>query len=215
MDLKPRSLEVLVWGATGHARVVLRILADAGHSVVAFVDRDPSVVSPLSGVRVMAPDEVDAWARPRSQRTSYVIAVGGTLGRDRLALASVLDTLGLHPLSVVHEQAWVDTTAKISKGSQVCAMAAVGVDVTIGRQTIVNTNASVDHQSVLGDGVHIMPGATVAGEVRIGAGATIGSNATVLPRLEIGQDAVVGAGAVVTRPVPAGATVIGSPARIQ
>ena len=49
-------------------------------------------------------------------------------------------------------------------------MAAVGVDVTIGRQTIVNTNASVDHESILGDGVHIMPGATVAGEVMIGSG---------------------------------------------
>jgi sugar O-acyltransferase (sialic acid O-acetyltransferase NeuD family) len=193
--------------------VTARILADAGHTVVALVDRDPSVTSPLAGVQVMAPDDVEAWVRARSQSASYVVAIGGTLGRDRLAVASLLEGLGLQPLSVVHERAWVDSTATIGAGSQICAMAAVGVDVTIGRQSIVNTNASVDHQSILGDGVHIMPGATVAGEVTIGSGATIGSNATVLPRLEIGEDAVVGAGAVVTGSVPCGTTVIGSPAR--
>ncbi len=215
MNLGRRRLEVLVWGATGQARVVSRILADAGHAVVALVDRDPSVESPLPGVRVMAPDDVEAWVRARSHPTAYVVAIGGTLGRGRLALASLLEGFGLHPLSVIHERAWVDTTASIGLGSQICAMAAVGVEVAIGRHCIVNTNASVDHQSVVGDGVHLMPGATVTGQVRIGAGATIGSNATVLPRLEIGEDAVVGAGAVVTRSVPGGTTVIGSPARIK
>jgi len=45
-------------------------------------------------------------------------------------------------------------------------------------------------------------------------GASIGGGATILPGVTIGEDAMVGAGSVVTRDVPAGATVIGSPARI-
>jgi maltose O-acetyltransferase len=36
----------------------------------------------------------------------------------------------------------------------------------------------------------------------------------ILPGLTIGDRAMVGAGAVVTRSVPAGATVVGNPARI-
>lgn len=43
--------------------------------------------------------------------------------------------------------------------------------------------------------------------------ASIGSGAVVLCGLRIGEGALVGAGAVVTRDVPAGATVIGNPAR--
>jgi len=45
-------------------------------------------------------------------------------------------------------------------------------------------------------------------------GAKIGANATILPAVEIGEMALVGAGAVVIRDVPAGAVVVGNPARV-
>lgn len=45
-------------------------------------------------------------------------------------------------------------------------------------------------------------------------GASIGTSATILGGVTIGENALVGAGAVVTKDVPAGATVVGNPARI-
>lgn len=45
-------------------------------------------------------------------------------------------------------------------------------------------------------------------------GASIGSGATILCGVTIGAGAMVGAGAVVTKDVPAGATVVGNPARV-
>ena len=44
--------------------------------------------------------------------------------------------------------------------------------------------------------------------------ASIGSGAVILGGVRIGAGALVGAGAVVTRDVPAGATVMGNPARV-
>jgi acetyltransferase-like isoleucine patch superfamily enzyme len=48
----------------------------------------------------------------------------------------------------------------------------------------------------------------------IGRGAKIGANATLLPGVKIGEHALVGAGAVVVSDVPAGAVVVGNPARV-
>jgi len=45
-------------------------------------------------------------------------------------------------------------------------------------------------------------------------GASIGSGATILGGVRIGAEATVGAGAVVVADVPAGATVVGNPARV-
>jgi maltose O-acetyltransferase len=51
--------------------------------------------------------------------------------------------------------------------------------------------------------------------VTIGANVWIGGGAIILPGVTIGDDAIVGAGSIVTRDVPAGATVMGNPARAQ
>ncbi|MBM9593913.1 sugar O-acetyltransferase [Roseitranquillus sediminis] len=51
--------------------------------------------------------------------------------------------------------------------------------------------------------------------VRIGANVWVGGGALFMPGVTVGDDATVGAGAVVTRDVPAGATVVGNPARIR
>ena len=50
--------------------------------------------------------------------------------------------------------------------------------------------------------------------VVIGANVWIGAAALIMPGVTVGDDAIVGAGSIVTRDVPAGATVIGSPARV-
>jgi acetyltransferase-like isoleucine patch superfamily enzyme len=49
---------------------------------------------------------------------------------------------------------------------------------------------------------------------RVCRGASLGSGAVILGGVTIGEGALVGAGAVVTRDVPAGAVVVGNPAKV-
>lgn len=58
-------------------------------------------------------------------------------------------------------------------------------------------------------------GRETARPIRIGRNAWIGGGAIILPGVTIGDDAIIGAGSVVTRDVPAGATVMGNPARLR
>jgi acetyltransferase-like isoleucine patch superfamily enzyme len=84
----------------------------------------------------------------------------------------------------------------------------------MGEACIINTASIVEHESILGMGVHVAPGATVAGCVSIGDYSLIGLGATVLPRVRIGSSVVVGAGSVVTGDVEDGTVVYGVPAKV-
>ncbi|MCL2225557.1 MAG: serine O-acetyltransferase [Defluviitaleaceae bacterium] len=75
---------------------------------------------------------------------------------------------------------------------------------------------------IIGDDVLIYHGVTLGGTGNdkgprhpiVGNNAIIGAGATILGRITIGEGAKIGAGSIVVGDVPAGATVVGEPARI-
>lgn len=206
---------IVIWGARGHALVLLDFLPQAGYRVVAIFDNDPKAVSPVEDVPIYHGERgFSRWlaSQKGSRACSCAIAIGGERGRDRLKIQAKLTSAGLHPATLTHPSAVVAGSAEIDAGSQILAGAVVGPFSRIGRASIINTAASVDHECVLGEGVHIAPGAVLAGCVRVGDCAFVGAGATVLPRTSIGDEACVGAGAVVTRDVSARAVVVGNPA---
>ncbi|MGQ3301145.1 sugar O-acetyltransferase [Reyranella sp.] len=110
-----------------------------------------------------------------------------------------------------------------------------GYNISLGKGVFLNFNCIILDvvQVTIGDRTQIGPGVQIltadhprspaqrrAGlefgrPVKIGADVWIGGGAIVLPGVTIGDEAIVGAGAVVTRDVPAGATVVGNPARVR
>lgn len=209
-------LEVILWGGTGQAKVVRPIIEHYGAKIVAVFDDTPGLPAPFDDVPLYTGWEgFKKWLQSRAHGSEigFCVAIGNPHGRVRLSLHERLTGEGLKPVTIAHPTAWIADNAVIGEGSQILAGAIISNEASIGRQCIINTKASVDHEVVLEDGVEIAPGATLCGDIHVGAGAWVCAGATVLPRLKIGQDAIIGAGAVVTKDVPAGATVVGVPAK--
>lgn len=208
----PRDL--VLWGASGHARVLRELCERTGYRLVALFDNAPEVASPFPDVPVYVGQQGFAqWHASHPGDCAGLVAIGGGRGRERLEIQQWLASQGVAAVTVVHPSAFVAASARLGAGTQVLAQSAVCADARLGASVIVNTRASVDHECLLADGVHVAPGATLAGCVVAERNAFIGAGATVLPRIRIGENAIVGAGAVVTRDVPAGTVVYGNPAR--
>ena len=86
--------------------------------------------------------------------------------------------------------------------------------VQVGKHSIINTGASVDHDCVLGDFVHVSPHATLCGNVSVGEGTWIGAGAVVIPGICIGKNCIIGAGSVVVKDLPDGVKAYGNPCKI-
>jgi sugar O-acyltransferase (sialic acid O-acetyltransferase NeuD family) len=208
--------DLVLWGTTGQAKVLGEFISDLGYRLVAVFDNNPAAVSAFPEVPLYVGEPgFQKWLAggPRGG-TAFLVAIGGSRGRDRLEILTRLKLAGLQPVVVVHPRAYVARHARVGEGGQILANAAVGEGAVLGAACVINTAASVDHDCVLGDGVHVAPGATVAGDVTVGTCSFIAVGAVVLPRLRIGAHTTVGAGSVVTRDLPDGVVAYGNPARI-
>jgi UDP-perosamine 4-acetyltransferase len=207
----PSLRRVLLIGAGGHAKVCLEALLDMGETEVAgALSSDGSGVEGL-GIPVLGTEQDLENVTQRLLVTTFCVAIGDNLTRERIGQRL---TEGGHTITqAVSRFAMVSNTASISPGAQLLAGSVVNASTVIGEGVIVNTNASIDHDCRVGEYVHVGPGAAIGGNVTIGATAFVGLGARVVPGVMIGVGAIVGAGAVVISDVPAGATVVGVPAR--
>jgi len=100
---------------------------------------------------------------------------------------------------------------KISTHSFICSGVRIADRVFVGHGvTFVN---DMYPRACNADGSPKGPGDWTLVETWIEDDAAIGSGATILGGVRVGKGAMVGAGSVVTRDVPAGATVVGNPAK--
>ncbi len=87
--------------------------------------------------------------------------------------------------------------------------------VRIGAQTMLGPNVQIYCAQHHKDAAKRCAGLEIAKPVTIGKRVWIGGAAILMPGVTIGDEAIVGAGSVVTKDVPAGATVVGNPARVM
>ena len=117
------------------------------------------------------------------------------LGRFISHLARWFTGIEIHPGAVIGERVFIDH----------------GMGVVIGETAVVGDGCTIYHGVTLG-GTSLYKGAKR--HPTLGRDVVVAAGAKVLGGFEVGEGAKIGSNAVVIKPVPAGATAVGIPARI-
>jgi sugar O-acyltransferase (sialic acid O-acetyltransferase NeuD family) len=205
--------EIFVFGAGGHAKVVIDAIETSGAFRIRGVVAFRPVEASFCGYPVID-DEGAAWLPDAvSGQVGGVVAIGDNWRRSQ-AVEGILKRMpNFEFVAVIHPRALVARDAKVLPGAMVLAGAVVNPGVEIGLHAIVNTAAVIEHDVRLENFASVAPGAILGGNAQVAELAAVGLGASVIHGVQIGRAAVIGAGAVVVDNIPGEVIAYGVPCR--
>jgi len=191
-----------LFGASGHAKVVMDIIRAQGDEIGCLYDDNPHSEE-INGKQVFKSTD-------KSVEGPLIVSIGSCKYHKLIAerYGHLKFATAIHPKSIISD------SVTIGEGSVVMPSAIINADTKIGKHCIINTKASVDHECRIGNYVHIAPGATLSGNIEVGECSWIGVGACVKQGIHIGKNCMIGAGAVVIKDIPDNVMAYGNPCRI-
>lgn len=203
-----------IFGTSGFAREVADIVDALGARPI-LVARDQAELDAWAFAgEVMLEDDVG-----RERDMEYAIGIGDNAVREKVA-RRFADRLRF--VTLIHPSASFGRgqrqTVEASQGVIVCAGVRFTNNIRVGDFAIFDQNATVGHDVIVDEFVHVSPGVCISGNVHLRTRCWIGTGAAVNQgtndaRLSVGADTVVGSGAVVVTDCDEGAVYVGVPAR--
>ena len=196
---------LFVLGSGGHAVAVMDAAQSYGFKIQGFVDSEGP--ASISGLPVISD--------VRDTDGSYLaLGIGTNFLREKVfqETRALLHYSEFPP--IIHSTSFVSPLAIVEEAAVVLAMASVGPQSRVGRGSLLNTGASLDHDSLMDSWSSLGPGARTGGNVSIGQRSVVGLQAGISHGVTVGPDSIVGAHSFANKDLDRNLVAYGIPARM-
>lgn len=206
------SKSIVILGAGGHGRDIKAIVKTAGeYEFLGFLDDDEDKLR--INTEVLGPiSDYTKYMGMYGRDIYYLIGINDP--KERKRIGDYMDTIHAKPGYAIHPTAQLGYQSFYKPGLVMGPLSVLTTEVYLGRHVHLNTGASINQSSTVGDYCTLSPGARVCGDVRVGDTTYLGANSTVINLMHVGRNSILGAGAVVIDEIPDNCTAVGVPAKV-
>jgi sugar O-acyltransferase (sialic acid O-acetyltransferase NeuD family) len=206
--------KLILIGGGGHGKSLIdSIRSTKEYEIIGILDQNKNANSTVLQIPVLGGDELLSILYQQGIR--YGVIGVGSLGdpEPRIRIYEALKYAGLVLPNIVDKNAVISPEVQMGEGNFIGKGAIIGAGAILGTGCIVNTGAILEHDTIIGNFVHIAPGSILCGNVRVGDNTHIGAGTTVIQSITIGSNSMIGAGSLVLTDISSNTLAYGSPAK--
>lgn len=209
--------KIILIGGGGHCKVIIdAILKGKQYEIEGIIDPNISIGKKVLNIPVIGKDDNLLDIYNRGIKNAFIAV--GSIGdfstiRKREEIYQKLKMIGFSLPIIVHPAAVIADECSLDEGIFVAAGAVINSGTRVGKNTILNTLSSIDHDCQIADFVHIAPGTNLSGGVTIGKFTHIGVGTVVNQGINIGCNCLIGSGSVVVKDIIDNLKAFGNPCK--
>lgn len=207
------KIPLILIGGGGHCKACIDVIELEGkYCIEGILDLPEQVGNKILGYGIIGTDsDIDRLIKIGF---SFLITVGQIKSSlTRQILYNRLEVNNARIATVISPTSRVSKYSQIGVGSIVMHGVNVNAAVSIGVNCILNNGCNVEHDSIVGNNVHVSTHAVINGGCVIGNDSFIGSNATVSSYTKICANVILGAGSTLVNDIYEPGIFVGIPAK--
>ncbi len=206
---------IVIIGASGHGSVVLDCIEKEGlYKVIGYIDSFKKKGKKHNGLEILGSEFDIPFLIGKHTLYGGIVAVGNNWIRKEL----VEKISNLAPefqfVSVVHPSASIGNGVYIGQGSVIMPGVIVNCNSWVGDFCIINTNASLGHDSRMNNFSSLAPRVCTGGNFVLGKFSAICLGANIIENVTVAEQTIIGAGSLVINDVPGFVVAYGVPVKV-
>ena len=205
---------VVLFCAGPQTRVVIDILQDQPEfKIVGLIDSLQPIGSQFYGHQIIGRQDDLRTLSKKYNFQSGIVGLGDNYLREKIVHEILKQIEGFRFINVISNFSYISPTSKIGAGNVIMPGVVVNSEAEMKNHCVINTNSSLEHNSIMDDFSSLSAGVTTGGYLKIGKYSAIALGVTILDRTSIGENVVVGSGSLVTKDLESHGLYYGSPAK--